>query len=107
MNVEHQESVEFGETKADIHIPSKYFFNLQMNENSHFNSLYRNVVIQIVTGKDLTLDHYHLKGPAILRKRILEAAAKGNTVVLFNSPEFTRLVDHMSKINYLVSLGIN
>eukprot|EP00331_Platyophrya_macrostoma_P014791 CAMPEP_0176466898 /NCGR_PEP_ID=MMETSP0127-20121128/38162_1 /TAXON_ID=938130 /ORGANISM="Platyophrya macrostoma, Strain WH" /LENGTH=1169 /DNA_ID=CAMNT_0017860145 /DNA_START=43 /DNA_END=3552 /DNA_ORIENTATION=+ len=88
MNVEHQEGVEFGDVKADIVIPSK------------------KLVIQIVTSRDLTLDQYHLKGAAILKKRTLEASAPGNTVVLFNAPEFVRLVDHMSKINYLISIGV-
>ena len=64
----------------------------------------RNLAIQVATSRDLTIDQQHLRGLAILRKRIIEGAT-GYRVILFNAPEFGKLVDHMSKINYLVSIG--
>lgn len=54
--------------------------------------------------QDVNFDKLSLTGPAILTKRVY-SSLEGYKAVFVNIPEFYSIPEHMSKVNYLISVG--
>jgi len=87
MKVEFQDNFIVDEYKIDLYIPNK------------------NMLIKILNQSDINFDRFSLNGRAIITKRIYESFP-GYKAVFVNNNEFYNLNDHMNRVNYLISNGI-
>eukprot|EP01016_Furgasonia_blochmanni_P035893 TRINITY_DN4028_c0_g1_i6.p2 TRINITY_DN4028_c0_g1~~TRINITY_DN4028_c0_g1_i6.p2 ORF type:complete len:207 (-),score=73.02 TRINITY_DN4028_c0_g1_i6:130-750(-) len=87
MKIEYQDNFEVDGFKVDLYIPNK------------------KVIIKTFTSAFINFDRYSLNGVGQIMKRVYESF-EGYKPIFLNIAEFNNLGDHMSKINYLIALGI-
>jgi len=87
MKVDYQENFKIEEYNIDVAIPEK------------------KIIVKIFTPHDINFDKFSYTGKAILIKRIYESFT-GFKPIFINGSEFFNLNDHMNRINYLISNGL-
>eukprot|EP01017_Pseudomicrothorax_dubius_P007284 TRINITY_DN1223_c0_g1_i10.p1 TRINITY_DN1223_c0_g1~~TRINITY_DN1223_c0_g1_i10.p1 ORF type:complete len:389 (-),score=139.10 TRINITY_DN1223_c0_g1_i10:97-1227(-) len=67
----------------------------------------KKLIVNIHTQQDLNFDKFSLTGKAVIHKRIIESFQKqGYKVATVNWVDFSEVQEHLTRVSYLVSAGI-